>query len=300
MSGTWEWQSGGDLERMLALVRAFPHHQRHVIDLPYRLCSPSLDRPENVRHWLDAGGSLLAWAAWQQPFITLDYALHPQASAGLEEEIVLWGIRRFEALARERGRVLDYVIDAREDDLPRRALLERHGFRPSAHWRQHHLRRALREPVPPAPLPAGFALRPLAGVSEVAAAVALHRAAFESENMTEVWRLRIVRSPHYSPNLDVVATAPNGRLAAFCLCWLDRTDAGRIAGQVEPLGVHPAFKGLGLGRAVLLEGLRRMREAGAAEAHIEVDSVNAAARRLYTVHGAFTPLYTALKFYRAF
>jgi ribosomal protein S18 acetylase RimI-like enzyme len=294
-------QGDADLVRMLALVRAFPDENRHVVDLPYRLCSPSVEIPANSRLWEDDAGHLLGWAAWQQPFITLDLALHPHArSSGLEDEMLRWSISHFEALAREKGRALDYVVDAREDDAERRALLERHGFAPSAHWQQYHLQRLLHAPIPVASPPAGFTLRSLAGPAEAPAAAAVQRAAFDSENMTDHWRRRVVQSSAYIPDLDVVAAAPDGRLAAFCLCWLDRTDPERVQGQIEPLAVHPDCQRLGLGRAVLLEGLRRMQAHGAQEAHIEVDNMNDAAGALYTGHGGFTLAYRAMKYYRTF
>jgi mycothiol synthase len=92
------------------------------------------------------------------------------------------------------------------------------------------------------------------------------------------WRARTLHMPLYIPELDIVAVAPDGRLAAFCVGWAlpDQTEA-----QVEPPGVHPDFQHLGLGRAVLLEGLRRMQMIGARHAHVETYSVNDPARGLY-------------------
>jgi ribosomal protein S18 acetylase RimI-like enzyme len=96
--------------------------------------------------------------------------------------------------------------------------------------------------------------------------------------------------------LDLVAVAPDGRLAAFCIGWAlsDHSET-----QVEPLGVHPDFQQLGLGRAVLLEGLRRMQAIGARRAHVETYSVNDPARGLYESVG-FQATRTPLTYSKTF
>lgn len=62
--------------------------------------------------------------------------------------------------------------------------------------------------------------------------------------------------PQYQPELDIVAVASDGSLAGFCVGWLN---SERHTGLIEPLGVHPRFHHLGIGRALLLEALRRFR-----------------------------------------
>jgi ribosomal protein S18 acetylase RimI-like enzyme len=137
--------------------------------------------------------------------------------------------------------------------------------------------------VPPVDydLSEGFVIRPLKGESEVEAYVELHRAAFESRSMTVEWRARTLRQSAYIPDLDLVAVAPDGRLAAFCVCWLDKNPGGETRGQVEPLGVHADFRKLGLGRALLTEGLRRLQLGGASQLYVETDNYRNAAFALY-------------------
>jgi len=60
----------------------------------------------------------------------------------------------------------------------------------------------------------------VAGASEVQDYVELHRAVFESTNMTHAWRARTLGCLGYLHDLDLVAVAPDGRLAAFCIGWL--------------------------------------------------------------------------------
>ena len=134
-------------------------------------------------------------------------------------------------------------------------------------------------------MPEGFAIRPLAGQAEVPGYVELHRAAFDTRNMTDPWRARTLQHPLYRPDLDLVVTAPEGRLAAFCIAWLDHDSNGTPIGRIEPLGVHPDFRKLGLGRAALVEALRRLRALGAETIYVESDKTEGSAFGFYQTMG---------------
>ncbi len=149
-------------------------------------------------------------------------------------------------------------------------------------WSKVLLRRPGGLPLPHPSLPPGFKIRPLAGADKVDAYVELHQAVFGSKNMTPAWRARTLARPEYRPDLDLVAVAPDGRLAAFCICWLTRGPGGEVSGQVEPLGVHADFRGQGLGRSILVEGLRGLQVHGAASVVVETDNYRDAAFALYT------------------
>ena len=143
------------------------------------------------------------------------------------------------------------------------------------------MHRSVQTPVAQHTLPAGFTIRRLAGEAEVPAYVELHRAAFESKNMTVEWRARTLRRPEYIPDLDLVAVAPDGCLAAFCIGWLDTRSATGPGGQIEPMGVRADQRNLGLGRAILSEALRRLILHGAGQLFVETDSYRDAAFALY-------------------
>jgi ribosomal protein S18 acetylase RimI-like enzyme len=52
-------------------------------------------------------------------------------------------------------------------------------------------------------------------------------------------------------------------------------------GMFEPVATHPDFQGKGLAKAVMAEGLRRMKAAGIRRATLGFDPNNAAALGLY-------------------
>jgi mycothiol synthase len=181
-----------------------------------------------------------------------------------------------------------WFVNVFVEQTQRRRDLEQAGFASQADvdedsWSKVLLRREA-APLPSTPpLPPGFSLRPLAGDAEAAAYVDLHRAVFESKNMTEAWRLRTLRHADYRPELDLVAVAPDGRLAAFCVGWWQ--SSGAPAGQIEPMGVHADFRRLGLGRAILSEVVRRLTDLGAQQIEVETDNYRNAAYALYAALG---------------
>jgi len=127
----------------------------------------------------------------------------------------------------------------------------------------------------------------VAGASEVQAYVELHRAVFESTNMTHAWRARTLGCLGYLHDLDLVAVAPDGRLAAFCIGWLSSVSG--TSGQIEPFGVGREFREAGLGRAILLENVRRLANLGACRALVETDTYRSPALDLYESAG-FKPI----------
>ena len=277
-----------DLQRAYELTQACSADAFHVVDLPYRLCSPSAQEPENARLWEDEQGRLLGFAIAQLPWLTVDYVVHPAArAAGLEETLLAWALERWPRAMAEQKLSYSLFLEVREDQTTRLALLERLGF-VRDDWHTLHMSQSLNGALPASGPLEGFTIRPLAGEDEVAAYVALHRAAFGSATMTVDWRARTLEAPQYIPALDLVAAAADGSLAAFCICWLSQRghdENGSNVGQVEPIGVRPDLQQRGLGRAILLEGLRRLRAHGATTALVDCDGENDPSRGLYESAG---------------
>jgi ribosomal protein S18 acetylase RimI-like enzyme len=98
----------------------------------------------------------------------------------------------------------------------------------------------------------------------------------ESTFSADTYR-RLRASPLYEHELDIVLEC-EGELVSYCTCWVDA--ANRI-GYFEPVGTRPSHTGRGFGSAVIVEGLRRMREWGMTVASVGTASVNDAAASLY-------------------
>lgn len=66
--------------------------------------------------------------------------------------------------------------------------------------------------------------------------------------------------PNVDLNLKVAAVAPDGNFAAYCGMWYD-PKAGYAV--IEPVATDPKYRKMGLGKAVVLEGIRRVGQLGA-------------------------------------
>src|SRR5574341_791742 len=243
-----------DLQRMADLVYRFLNENIHAVDLPYRFSSWSFDYPENIRLWTDENNQLLGWAVLQVPFWTIDYAYHPEFHLRLHPQILRWADAQARKLVGTASGHPAWFVTVPASQTDRIRDLEEAGFASQENvgensWTQVLMKHSMQMPGE-SNLADGFHIRPLQGASEVEAYVELHRAVFESKNMTVDWRNRTLQRPEYIPDLDLVAVAPNGQLAAFCICWLAKEASGNISGQIEPLGVTAAYRRLALGQAI--------------------------------------------------
>lgn len=66
--------------------------------------------------------------------------------------------------------------------------------------------------------------------------------------------------PNVDLSLKVAVVAPDGNFAAYCGMWYD-SEAGYAV--IEPVATDPDYRKMGLGKAVVLEGIRRVGELGA-------------------------------------
>ncbi len=259
------------LQAMRALIRSLAG-ETTVVDFEEVMQLPSVR--ETTRLWYQ-GKTLLAFA-FVDDFNNLYFEMDREAaSRHVEDEVIAWGIRcvRERNAATGQHATLDACFSTK--NTWQIALLERSGFT-RAEVRTLRYARALEAPMPEQPLPAGFTLRHVGGEGEVEDLVRLHRAAFGTEQMTVERRLAIMRAPGYVPELDLLAVAPDGELAAFCICGFESADTG----YTDPIGTHPRWQRRGLGKALVTAGLMMLKERGARSAVLGTSSENLSMQRL--------------------
>jgi ribosomal protein S18 acetylase RimI-like enzyme len=281
-----------DQALMLDLVHRHPEENLHVIDLPHRLSSWAFNDPENVRLWFDGSGDLYGWAVLQSPFWAIDYAFDPVEDRAFHCQILDWAIDRAQALKNhpdyERPSWYINVLDRqteRMEDLITKGFTDQMNV-PVDPWSMVLMERDAEVPLQEILLPPGYQLRTFNAQKEVEAYVSLHQAVFQSKNMTNDWRSKIICQPTYRPELNLVIEAPDSILAGFCIGWVDSTGyAGRPSGQIEPLGVLEQYRGLGLSKCLLNECFRRMVSSGAEKIYVETDNFRNEALALYETVG---------------
>lgn len=207
------------------------------------------------------------------------FQVHP-AFRCLEQEAAMLFTAETQFAATQAEGKQRLVVWAHESDHVRQDVLRRHGYA-KGDYPEYQRRRAMSQPIPAVPTPTGYTLRALGDVGEHPARSWLswkvfHPDAPDAAYEGWAWYRNVQRAPLYRRDLDLVAVAPNGELAAFCTLWYD--DVTRTA-AFEPVGTHPEHQRQGLGKALMAEGLRRVRDLGATLC--TVGSYSAAAGALY-------------------
>jgi ribosomal protein S18 acetylase RimI-like enzyme len=278
---------GGDrdlslLRDFLVTVGADPQRDGylHLGDLLWGLYQNEVfDPTRSIRLWEREGAGLLGFAWFEEPDgVVVQARPSLRGHDGLVGQMLAWAAERLpkaEAGARELW-TWAFVSDAAYI-----ALLERQGFeREEDHALK--VRRDLNGPIPTPALPPGYTLRHVGGEAEWGRRVDAHRAVWHPSGVTLDAYRRLRAAPGYIPELDLVAVAPNGDIVSYCICWLDEVNR---TGEFEPVGTPAEHRGRGLGKAVMLEGLRRLRGLGAASAIVTSIMTNEASTRLYASAG---------------
>lgn len=282
------YQGNDDRDLMLELAHRRPNDYIHVIDLPYRLSSWALNDPDNTRMWFDDLGNLSAWAVMQSPFWTIDYAIDPAHDQTLHNEVLGWAVERASTFRNDTvyGRPA-WFVPVHPSKTHYTADLDRWGFAdqfdvPQYPFSEVFLARPADLLVSTPPLPPDYRLRCLNQPGDIEAYMELHRAVFETKNMTSEWRRQVTEHPSYLSDLNLVIEAPDSSLAAFCIGWFDPCAFdGLPCGQIEPLGVGSTHRGLGLAKILLGECFHRLQVLGARKIFVETDNFRDSAYKLY-------------------
>lgn len=256
-----------------------PHVPFTITTLEWLMANQPADTPwaERIQLWEDDAG--LAAVAWYWPVGNADGLVRADHQDGpVWDEVYAWQAAVAATIAGAPVALSRFAIDGPTAE---RARLERHGFRPTdlALSQFHHF---LDGPPPPARIPDGYRVRTLAGMDEIPARVEVHRAAFAPSHMTVERYQRVVASPHYAMERDVVVEAPDGSLAAFTIAWLD--PVARV-GEFEPVGTHPDHRRRGLALAANRHALGLLYEAGARDIVVFSESDNAGSEALCAAAG---------------
>lgn len=225
--------------------------------------------------WFADDGELVAFAWPGQA--EADFIVHPHHRAVLDA-MLTWAEERQRATTPAAAEPPTFSTYAYDGDADFVARLQARGYQRLERVLRYR-RRSLDGILPTPPLPAGYTIRNMAGEDDLERRVAVHRAAFAPSRMTVEKHRAVMASPTYRQDLDLFAVAPDGSYASYCIVWFD---AANRLGLFEPVGTHPDHQRRGLGKAVLAEGLRRLKALGARNAFVSsTGDGNPASNALY-------------------
>jgi len=81
-----------------------------------------------------------------------------------------------------------------------------------------------------------------------------------SERYKQQWN-----RPNINLDLKICIVAPNGDFVSYCGMWYDQKTKSAL---VEPVATEPAYRKMGLGKAAVLEGVKRCGQLGAKRAYV--------------------------------
>lgn len=190
------------------------------------------------------------------PHASLAWQLDP-ARPELLDEILAW----YESVTDDG---IDRKLSVRAADEDALARLAAHGYladermlADDGYWIQFNWR-DLDDIASPA-LPDGFKFRTAASAG-AEAAVAAHVAAWHPSTFSMRGYQGARETWPYREDLHVLVEAPDGTMASSAIMWFDEVNQ---TAEFEPVGTHQGYRRRGLGKALLLHGMRTARDAGA-------------------------------------
>lgn len=248
----------------------------HIGDFYWALRpTPNGNPLREFRLWAGGDGSLDAYAWYDGPS-SGEVVLAPGADRRAFDEALDWLEE-----AHRSGSDAPFSLLALDRDALRVGALSRRGYQrgEAAAVRFWQMLDAAREA---APVPEGYSMRHVSSDADMQRRAFVQTTSFEHSTATvDVWRA-LMELPAYRPELDLILVAPDGTGASACTCWYDEAN---LCGEFEPVGTSKAYQSMGLGKAVIAEGLRRLQTLGATQAIVQTNATNLPAIALYRSSG---------------
>jgi ribosomal protein S18 acetylase RimI-like enzyme len=234
---------------------------------------PALDSSslKRIGVWED-DGKIVAVAHYEWSLGEAFFQFHP-AYKSLKQEMVDYAEQHLFGHSRKDGRkyLAAYINDYDEEF---RALAKSRGYERDAESDRPMYKFDIPNPFPPIHLPDGFHLTSLAEECDWSK---VHRVMWRGfdhdgespsgeEDLEE--RRRMFDTPKARRDLKIAVKAPNGNFVAFSGTFYEPT--GKYA-YVEPVATDPDYRRMGLGKAAVLEGIRRCAAIGATVAYVGND-----------------------------
>ena len=261
------WQTRNFL-REIFLLNGRLEHSWNVARLDYwrwhyiKTCNIIVSVDKGLTLWESAYGKIIA-ALNHIGGSELRLHVHPHfRSAELENEMLSYAEENFYAVAEDGRRYIYLPIF--DDDTLRQEIAQNRDYKKQPGW-GHHYRRNLDSSIPDSPIPSGYAIRSMGDAQDYPARSWASWRAFHNDEPDEnydgdyAWYANLQSAPLYRRDLDVIAVASDGSIAAFCTIFYDDYTRSAVTVLVGTVAEHWRR---GLGKAVLTEGLRRLKELG--------------------------------------
>ena len=217
-------------------------------------------------------GKIVAVAHYESVLGEAFFEFH-SACHHLSEEMLVYAEENLAGRSDKDGRkYLKAFINNYDDDFI--SLARKRGYDWDLEAGRPMAKFVIPDPFPPISLPEGFRLTSLA---EECDWVKVHRVMWRGFNHPGEppggeeeleSRRKLFDTPSAKHALKVAVAAPDGAFVAFCGMFYNPD--GQF-GYVEPVATDPSYRRMGLGKAAVLESVRRCGELGARAAYVGSD-----------------------------
>ncbi|MBI5962307.1 MAG: GNAT family N-acetyltransferase [Chloroflexi bacterium] len=206
--------------------------------------------------------------------------IHPDfCTSELEEEMVATAEKHLTSATLDRDGKPRLWIWPDSQDIGIQKILMRRGFQRIDRMglAEFKHRCSLDEPLPDVPATPGYAIRALGDGLELLERCYAMGLGFRKDDVNAArnkrdhpeWYYQLQSAPLYRRDLDIVAVAEDGSIASFCTIWFD--DVTRTA-CFEPVATVPTHQRRGLARAMMVEGMHRLKHMGCKVAFVSGSS----------------------------
>jgi mycothiol synthase len=288
------YQDVTDLDKMCLLLQAGcmadnGTYYNHIGALNWCLFSPVWEDDvwQHIFLWDDPADPqhLLGWALLSLNWGYLEIYVQPELRGTPQAESMhTWAECKLQSNLRPNARDRFSVMWISQGDDILNAHYRRRGFQCMPDDIVY-MCRSLTGSLPAGSVPAGYSIRTSAGEADALARARAQYGVFESSIPFEIYAeryRRFMQSPVYDPELDVIAVTPDGQIGSFGIVWPDSLNK---VGLFEPVGTQRDFRRRGLGKAVMVEALRRLKERGMERVVVCTSADDKPAIKLYEAMG---------------
>jgi predicted N-acetyltransferase YhbS len=254
---------------------------------PDRFENSSDSREDGVHIWeviSESERKIIALTTRDSP---RDFFLHVNPKYRfVERAMITWITENFEKIRDNKRKSGKLRINILEGNSQREKLLSELGFRNDQLYGYYRIRSGIL-PIPDYKYPNGFEIRPLRKCEFTQLSLLIQRVFGHGEWFNAEILEWLTKCSFYKEELDLVAVTPDGVIASFCTF---RVDPNSKIISLEPMGTNPEYRKLGLGKALISEGIRRSMKFNPPFFYIDGAADTPAANRLYDVTG-FTDKY---------
>jgi GNAT superfamily N-acetyltransferase len=197
------------------------------------------------------------------------FQLHPEYSS-LKPEMLNYAEEQLYGTSETGQRFVHAFVNDFDEQLI--GLVQSRGYHRQPDHDRIGLQLVIPDPFPEITLPEGFRLKSLQEENDLHK---IHRVLWRGFNHPGKppedeldGRRKMQSGPNFRVDLNIVVAAPDGNFVSYSGTWFEGVN--RYC-YVEPVATDPDYRRRGLGRAAVLEGIRRCGELGATVAYVGSD-----------------------------